>query len=458
MIHKCGHRKQFSILHRDMNECIVCTESFTKAVRRPVSCSHCSKAACCQCYQKYLLSSCKDPQCMFCAAEWTTDFLHDNFTGAFRHGPFKRHRERVLLDREKSLIPQTMHAVERIRRKEAVDIEVKQIDGEIQRVSNELFLLQHRKHRLIRPLPRQDEPTRPEAPLCSCPVEGCRGFVMGSGSCGACGTVVCIACHEVRGEDHVCQKEAIESVRAIQRQCKPCPNCMAPIYRTEGCSQMWCILCNTAFDWHTGERVRGRVHNPHYFEWLAHGGLTVRAPQDVVCGGLPNAILMSNRVRHVLGGDGLMEFLRILAHIEDVTLPRLRRAAMPNPNENETMRALYILGRVSEDELAARIYANEKKRQKGRVQLDMIEMLYMAGQASLANFFQAEFVDASTVAAAVNELLTLFEYYNDCAQKQATIFKNTFLHYDHRSFKYWWMAPVRGEFRHVHRIEEGSTR
>lgn len=395
---------------------------------------------------------------MFCGVEWTPDFLHDNFSGAFRHGPLKRHRERVLLDREKSLIPQTMATVERIRREEAVAAEVREIDGAIQRLTHEVFGLQHRKHRLLRTNTQGPELPKAEMPVCNCPVEGCRGLVMPAGACGACGVEVCTTCHEVRGENHVCRREAVESVRAIQRQCKPCPNCMAPIYRTEGCSQMWCILCNTAFDWQTGERVRGRVHNPHYFEWLAQGGVTVRAPQDVVCGGLPNAILLSNRVRRVEGGDGIMEFLRTLAHVEDVTLPRLRRAALPNPNENERMRAMFILGRVSEEDLATRIYANEKKRQKVRIQLDLVEMLYMAGQATLTNFFSLDNVDAGAVVTAVNELLNLFEYHNECARKQAAVFKNTFLLYDTRTFKHWWTSPVRPEFRHVYRVEEASTR
>jgi len=31
---------------------------------------------------------------------------------------------------------------------------------------------------------------------------------------------------------------------------------------------MWCIECKTAFSWKSGEIVNGKIHNPHYYEYL----------------------------------------------------------------------------------------------------------------------------------------------------------------------------------------------
>lgn len=36
----------------------------------------------------------------------------------------------------------------------------------------------------------------------------------------------------------------------------------------KNCSQIWCTICHTAFDWKTGEIEKKRIHNPHYYEYL----------------------------------------------------------------------------------------------------------------------------------------------------------------------------------------------
>jgi hypothetical protein len=40
------------------------------------------------------------------------------------------------------------------------------------------------------------------------------------------------------------------------------------VHRIDGCPQMWCTQCQTAFDYNTGKRIRGQVHNPHYAQWM----------------------------------------------------------------------------------------------------------------------------------------------------------------------------------------------
>lgn len=103
-----------------------------------------------------------------------------------------------------------------------------------------------------------------------CPWPECRGFVAG-GACGLCARSTCDRCWCPVPEDadHVCRPEDVESVRVIRNGTKPCPSCAVPIQRSEGCAQMWCTHCNSAFDWTTLRRIANRdVHNPHYFDWL----------------------------------------------------------------------------------------------------------------------------------------------------------------------------------------------
>lgn len=126
-----------------------------------------------------------------------------------------------------------------------------------------------------------------------CPGVDCRGFLSTAYKCGTCSKKTCSACTEIIAdeEEHVCKPESVESTKAIKKETKPCPKCAAPIYKIDGCDQMWCTNggCNTAFSWNTGAVVAGRVHNPHYYEWVRRtgGGAAPREIGDIPCGGIP---------------------------------------------------------------------------------------------------------------------------------------------------------------------------
>jgi hypothetical protein len=60
------------------------------------------------------------------------------------------------------------------------------------------------------------------------------------------------------------------------------------IYKIEGCAQMFCTECHTAFNWNTLRIENGIIHNPHYFEWMRrqneNGGQVERNPNEILCG------------------------------------------------------------------------------------------------------------------------------------------------------------------------------
>ena len=69
------------------------------------------------------------------------------------------------------------------------------------------------------------------------------------------------------------------------------------IHKTEGCNQMYCVMCHTAFDWNSLRIITGVIHNPHYFEYLnRQPGQAPRTPGDLVCGGPPNSFTIRNRI------------------------------------------------------------------------------------------------------------------------------------------------------------------
>lgn len=95
-----------------------------------------------------------------------------------------------------------------------------------------------------------------------CPISECRGFVQ-NGACGLCHSKICLNCHEIIQPNHACKPELVRSIRKLESDSKPCPRCCAMIYRTEGCTHMYCTHCQTYFDWETME-IMTKNTNDHY--------------------------------------------------------------------------------------------------------------------------------------------------------------------------------------------------
>jgi hypothetical protein len=107
------------------------------------------------------------------------------------------------------------------------------------------------------------------------------------------------------------------------------------------CDQMFCISCQTPFDWNTGKIVTsGVIHNPHYFEWLKRNGKSIqRNPADIPCGGYPELWTLmrcvSRKVNSKISGE-FFEFFRICMEIQDISersyRTHLDRATMSEVN------------------------------------------------------------------------------------------------------------------------------
>ena len=142
-----------------------------------------------------------------------------------------------------------------------------------------------------------------------CGVEGCRGFLSSQWKCGLCATFTCPHCFDVLGKEkncgHVCDPNNVESANMIKKETKNCPSCATPIFKIQGCDQMWCTQCHIAFSWRTGMRVNGVIHNPHFYQWQREGGgnAPVQTPGAQVCGGLPGAWNFRRQLNRIVTGD-----------------------------------------------------------------------------------------------------------------------------------------------------------
>lgn len=211
-----------------------------------------------------------------------------------------------------------------------------------------------------------------------CPGVECRGFLSTAYKCGTCSKKTCSACTEVIADEegapeHVCKPESVESTKAIKKETRPCPKCAAPIYKIDGCDQMWCTNggCNTAFSWDTGRVVAGRVHNPHYYEWVRRtgGGVAPREVGDIPCGGIPayhqfsqpffsKYTMITSKVR-----NPLFEIHRRAVEIEEA-LPRYPQQVPALMNKD--INVAYLMNKMTEEEWIVALEHADTKFQKKR--------------------------------------------------------------------------------------------
>ena len=209
-----------------------------------------------------------------------------------------------------------------------------------------------------------------------CPVNECRGFLSTRWKCDVCENYICSECNEIKAPGapetpeapHVCDPGAVETIKLLKKDTKPCVKCGTMIFKISGCAQMWCPSCHTAFDWNTGRIEMGLVHNPHFYDFQRQHGRLGRTPGDVPCGGLPS-IHDINAVFHVYGRynrptttDGIMFYSvhRLVNHIDHVELANEPQFSTLN------LRVDYLTNSITEDEFKKKLQQMEKKREKKR--------------------------------------------------------------------------------------------
>tara|TARA_B110000259_G_scaffold187621_1_gene242549 strand:+ start:17008 stop:18576 length:1569 start_codon:yes stop_codon:yes gene_type:complete len=284
-----------------IHECNICLEEYNKSIKiakvvyrtgNKIKCTKCEYSTCTYCTKKYLLDSANDARCMNCQHPWNRSFLVENFTKSFINKEYKEYRENMLLDREKALIPATMEILDRENQIKTLSIEKeifrKKMEETLYDFDVKIWTLQNTdgvkktKNTFVK----------------KCSVENCKGFLSSKWKCGICEIHTCKECHGIIGKRiynddgttelpyHECNKDDVKTARLLAKECKNCPKCSAPIYKIDGCDQMWCIECKTAFSWRSGEIIRGHFHNPHYYEWLRqnnNGEVIPREPGDNPC-------------------------------------------------------------------------------------------------------------------------------------------------------------------------------
>ena len=371
-------------------ECPICCEDFTKSVRAPVTCPACDMAICRACIRTYLTGTTSLAHCMSCKNKWELDFLTQATLKAFVNGEYHQHRKNLLVDHERSRLPETMPAVEAHVKTEELKEVASQLRAEREALQEKLRNVKQREwsvsdsiYRLRPDFNGPQETNEKRTFVQRCGADDCRGFLSTAWKCGACKHYTCSKCMELKGiakdSEHVCDPASVESATLIRKESRNCPTCAVPIFKISGCDQMWCTQCHVAFSWRTGNRLNGIVHNPHFYAWQKEGGAApLQPPGAVVCGGLPAFYAFQRDLRRHLGDRNrsisASNLHRAASHFRHWEVQGLRRACN-RQTDNLDLRVSFVLKRITEAELGTKLIRRDKMRNKKLALLQIYELV-----------------------------------------------------------------------------------
>jgi hypothetical protein len=392
-----------------------------------------------------MLDSPDDPHCMACRRGWNRETLCENMSVKFVTKTLKGRREAILFERERSLMPATQVHVEAEKkrryyeklsergREQVRELHTLWIKCESQNLAvlsveigatTEFDAMLERTKRSI-DIEKQmreielsikywnfcrDAWFRPQASaerrqfVRACPHGDCKGFLSTAWKCGLCENWTCPDCHEVKGldkaADHTCDPNSVATAKMLEKDSRNCPKCSAIIFKIEGCDQMWCTQCHTPFSWRRGVIETGRVHNPHYYDYMRARGTIAREPGDVQCGGLPSLQVISR----ISNAPNIIVIHRMYGHIQHIVMNRYATNAI---EDNRDLRIKFMIGDFTEEVFKQKLQQREKARQK---KTDIRRVLEMY-QTVTVDLFQA-FVNHRTSSTVSEEFFRLREHVN----------------------------------------------
>jgi len=347
-----------------MVQCPICAGHASSLL----SCPGCDFGACRRCIRTYLIGLSEDACCMRCRLPFTRKTVLSLTSLSFVKGPYSKRREEILFQREIAQMPSTQTAVEaRIReRKDAKRMD--ELRRQIRGMRDEIASIQRRRA-------ENRDLANGTSLVGRCATEGCKGFLLapkppllsdlsfspwgeegeegeeGRGVgleasllCKICEERTCPSCHGRWRKGHACEKGEVDTARLLASDSRRCPTCSVVIHRYEGCDQVFCVQCRTAFSYKTGRKVTGPIHNPHYLDLRGRReeGMP-RDPADIPCGGRPTAREIVNVACGTMDvQNDIYSSYRLIIHMDDVE--RNQRYA-ERRDENVSLRVSYMVGR-----------------------------------------------------------------------------------------------------------------
>jgi hypothetical protein len=387
--------------------------------------------------KKYITEGALDAHCMGCRRSWNDEFLDLNFTRAFHTGPYKKHREDVLMEREISILPTRQPRVEAKLKVREVEVEIRKVNKELQELDLARSKVLRSSHKLTAQITRYTAESEGRPPpawtltegekaatpekakfIMKCPDGECRGFLSTAYKCGTCQKWACPDClvmKAAKDSEHTCDPGVKESVAMIIKESHPCPKCGERISKVDGCDQMYCIDCHTAFSWNTGQIVNGIIHNPHYYEYLRKlgNGTAPRNAGDVPCGGVPYYGHIDRAIRGFSVADkrNIIGIHRITSEIADERINAYQGGF--NVNDNGDLGVMYLMKEISKEAMKTELAKRELKRNKHLAIRAVLEMFVTTSTMMLNNIVSKVPDTDEELSLVILEYTNLRKYVND---------------------------------------------
>lgn len=345
-----------------MSVCNICCEPYSSLVRKKKECYLCNFECCLKCVKTYILEVNDNVKCMNCREPWSREFLYQILPVSWMTKQYRSHLENILFNKEVAKLPSTMYAVEEELERRKRHVQLRQLRIELDELKQKQFDLESNISRLVYGQIVVNPNSRKYQSVC--PNSNCRGFIE-SGCCIICKTVVCQLCLFINPTiDHQCKPDDLKTVQLLSMDTKMCPNmgCQAPIYKINGCSQMFCTQCKTAFDWNTMKiyNNHNHFHNPHYFEWLNEN---IAANRHIH--GDHNIYI--NHIKDIANGKPLKsiicKFSAFYRYMNHVIHTKLNFGEVDiTEQRKQNLRVNYILKDISEDAWKCELQKIEKRK------------------------------------------------------------------------------------------------
>jgi hypothetical protein len=276
-------------------KCDICCDKFTSKLRHPIQCDYanCKAITCLKCFKQYLIMENSEQECMSCKQPISTEFIFMHTPKVFRDEYVKKVVEGDIV-KERSLLIATRERLDALHRNKILRSRISALSAHLKRYPDdeEMFALMEENKKEVDMikndiLKKSDDEINSTSTVFLCPMSTCAYGLVKKGRCGDCKKMICVKCREERLNDHECKQEHLDTIKMIKRDTKPCPKCSVAIYKIDGCDQMFCTKCKTAFSWRTLTIQRGLIHNPHYHEYMAQvntGVMNIAIRDNDPCG------------------------------------------------------------------------------------------------------------------------------------------------------------------------------